>query len=123
MSRRARWTIVLVLFSVAVAAAATLGLAGWRTLDEPLALPAGGYVLDIESGTPFAGIVRRLHDDGVIRWREPMLWYVRWTGLASDVKAGEYLLAPTLTPRGLLEVLVAGRVRLHAVTFVEGWSF
>jgi UPF0755 protein len=123
MSRGARRTIALGLLCAVVAAAMALGLAGWRTLDQPLALPADGYVLDIESGTPFAGIVRHLYDDGVIRWREPMLWYARYTGLASDVKAGEYLLAPTLTPRGLLDLLVAGRVRLHAVTFVEGWSF
>jgi UPF0755 protein len=115
--------VVLVLLSGVVVVAGALGLAGWRALDRPLALPEDGYVLDIESGTPFAGIVRRLHDDGLIEWREPLIWYARWTGLASQVKAGEYLLAPALTPRELVDQLVAGRVLLHAVTFVEGWTF
>jgi UPF0755 protein len=123
MSRRARWVFALVLAATLAAAAAALVFAGWRSLDEPLALPAEGYVLDVEAGTPLAGIVRRLHDEGFVRWRQPLTWYARWTGLASKVKAGEYLLAPTLTPRGLLDQLVAGRVRLHAVTFVEGWTF
>ena len=108
---------------VLAAIAAALALAGWRSLDAPLALPVEGYVLDVEAGTPFGGIVGRLHDEGLIEWRQPLTWYARWTGLASKVKAGEYLLAPALTPRGLLDQLVAGRVRLHAVTFVEGWTF
>jgi UPF0755 protein len=123
MSRKSRVALALLLLCGVLGAAAAVLLAGWRTLDEPLALPADGYVLDIASGTPFAGIVRQLHGDGLLEWREPLLWYARYTGLASKVKAGEYLLAPALTPRGLLDQLVAGRVRLHAVTFVEGWTF
>jgi UPF0755 protein len=92
-----------------LAAAGAFARSAYRSLDAPLVLPSEGYVLDIPSGTPFATVVRRLHDDGVLEWREPLQWYARFAGLAARVKAGEYLLEPALTPRGLLDQLVAGR--------------
>jgi len=123
VSWKRRAGIVVVLLLLVLAAAGAVARAANRSLDASLVLPSEGYVLDIPSGTPFATVVRRLHDEGVLAWREPLLWYARFAGLASRVKAGEYLLEPTVTPRGLLDQLVAGRVLLHAVTFVEGWSF
>jgi UPF0755 protein len=42
---------------------------------------------------------------------------------AHRVQAGEYEISRGTTPRQLLEILVAGRVRQHAVTIVEGWTF
>jgi UPF0755 protein len=111
------------LLLVAIATTTALGIAAYRSLDVPLALPTDGYVLDIAAGTPFAAVVRRLHDEHLLEYREPLLLYARYAGLAQRVKAGEYLLEPSLTPRSLLDLLVAGRVRLHAITFVEGWTF
>jgi len=124
MSLRRRIAIAsALLLVVAIAATVALGIVAYRSLDDPLALPAEGYVLDIAVGTPFAAVVRRLHDAHLLEHREPLLLYARYAGFAQRVKAGEYLLEPALTPRGLLDLLVAGRVRLHAITFVEGWTF
>jgi UPF0755 protein len=38
------------------------------------------------------------------------------------LKAGEYRLTPGLTPPSLLDLLESGRVVLHKVTLVEGWT-
>ena len=36
------------------------------------------------------------------------------------IKAGEYLLSPSMSPREVLEKLVSGEVRLHRLTIPEG---
>jgi peptidoglycan lytic transglycosylase G len=116
------WRALLVALAVALLAAIALAYGAWQSLDSPLRLPEKGYVLEIESGSSLNGVLRRLHEAGVLHWREPVLWYARGRGLASRIKAGEYLLDAPLTARGLLDQLVAGRVLLHSVTLLEGWN-
>ena len=52
-----------------------------------------------------------------------MSWYAERRGFASRIKAGEYVLESGTTPRTMLDQLIAGRVRLHSLTIVEGWRF
>jgi UPF0755 protein len=49
--------------------------------------------------------------------------YARFSGDATRIRAGEYLLTPGLTSLTLLDKLVAGEVVLHQVTVVEGSRF
>jgi len=79
-------------------------------------------VLQVEAGTSFTRIVRQLQANGVLVASDDLLRYARFKGLANRIKAGEYELEPGLRARGLLELLVSGRVRLHQVTLVEGWT-
>ena len=48
--------------------------------------------------------------------------YGRVSGLAAELKAGEYEIPAGTTPLGLLQQLVEGRVKLHSLTIVEGWT-
>ena len=43
--------------------------------------------------------------------------------VASRLQAGEYALQPGLTPRGLIEMMAAGKVVQHHFTIVDGWTF
>ena len=43
--------------------------------------------------------------------------------LAGRIRAGEYRIERGMTPRQMLDMFVAGRVQLHAVTVPEGWTF
>ena len=122
MKRRVAVLLIVVVL-LSVAAAGSIGAVGYRSLDRPLRLESEGYVLDIAPGRSFRAVVRELNEAHVLEWELPIRWYARLSGDASHVRAGEYLLAPGLTPRTLLDQLVAGRVLLHAVTFVEGWTF
>ena len=80
MSLRRRIAIAsALLLVVAIAATVALGIVAYRSLDDPLALPAEGYVLDIAVGTPFAAVVRRLHDAHLLEHREPLLLSTRAT--------------------------------------------
>jgi len=109
---------------------ASLG-GGWLWMDyrqfeqAPLALPAEGAVYTLPSG----GSVLTLGSDLVAAGYLPPrhAWYLRWlawsSGRAAKLKAGEYRLAPALTPSGLLDLLVSGKVIQYPLTIVEGWTF
>ncbi len=99
------------------------GLLWVRTyLATPLSIPEQGYRLAIAPGTPWSAVARHLADDGITPWAQVLRACGQLTGQAGRIKAGEYDLVPGATPASLLEQLVAGKVVLHKVTFVEGWS-
>ncbi|MCC7257445.1 MAG: endolytic transglycosylase MltG [Gammaproteobacteria bacterium] len=113
------------LLLVAIAALALAGAAAWfaRTaLREPLSLPDSGYVLEVPAGASLRSVVLRLKEEGVLEHPRIVLAYGRLTGLAAGIKAGEYLVPAGTTPMALLRQLVEGKVRLHALTIVEGWT-
>jgi UPF0755 protein len=121
--RRKVVALALAALVLATGAAAAVALVAWRSLDRPLRIDREGYVLEVEPGRSLRAVVHELHEAGVIQQGLPLVWYARLSERAARVQAGEYLLEPGLTPRGLLDQLVAGRVLLHALTFVEGWTF
>ena len=72
----------------------------------------------------FKDIVRQLRrsdatDAAPFYWRV-LAEQMRVTG---KVQAGEYALAPDVTPRELLRRMAAGEVLLHGFTIIDGWTF
>jgi len=55
----------------------------------------------------------------------PLLWraLAMRLGVANKLHAGEYALAPGMTPTVLLENMAAGKVLHRRVTLVDGWTF
>ncbi len=114
-----------------IVAALTVALAGagslWvrdqyhRFLATPLMLPGGGYVLQIEPGTPGRAIIGKLANLGFTQanWEWKLL--MRLEPLV--IRAGEFGLQPGLRPRGLLRLLSSGEVIQYRLTLVEGWTF
>jgi UPF0755 protein len=92
-----------------------------RFLDTPLTLPAEGYVLQIDPGTPASIIIRQLATEGFTResWHWKLLMRLEPPG----VKVGEYQLESGLRPRSLLQLLSSGAVIQYRFTLVEGWTF
>lgn len=104
---------------------AAAGLAAWwfeRSLDQPLMIPGDEYVLDVPPGSSLQAVADGLAADGVLRWPLLLELHARRADLHRRIRAGEYALFPGTTPRKLLELLVSGRVKLHPVTLVEGWT-
>jgi len=97
---------------------------GWarHALEQPLPLPAAAYVIDIPPGSSFKSVVQRLSQDGLLRHQRLFEWYARINGQHTRIRAGEYAVMPGTTAPELIEQLVAGRVLLHPVTLVEGWT-
>lgn len=77
----------------------------------------------IPLGQGMNAVAADLHEQGIVDHPHVLRLYARAAGLATSVKAGEYLIEPGQTSLGLLEQFVTGRVLLHSVTLIEGWTF
>ncbi|HUM91225.1 MAG TPA: endolytic transglycosylase MltG, partial [Candidatus Competibacter sp.] len=93
-------------------------------LDTPCGVPPEGLVLEVKPGMGVGDIARNLQErPGVLRSAFYLESFARLNGLASKLKAGEYAIVPSTTPRGLIEQIVAGRVIQYALVVVEGSTF
>ena len=101
------------------------GIGVWqanRFMASPVNVPSDGTLFQITPGSSFASVTGELVGAGII---EDDFWYrlhARWTGEASGIQAGEYLLEEGATPRTLLEQFTRGVVQLYSFTIVEGWN-
>jgi UPF0755 protein len=84
-------------------------------LDRPL-------VLVIEKGAGLDAIARKLSEAGVIASRPVFILMGKLSGLASNLKAGEYAFSPAISAKAAMEKLAAGDVVIHRFTLVEGWT-
>lgn len=74
----------------------------------------------IEKGASLSQIAQTLRQYEVLD--SPLLFksIVYATGAAQKLKAGEYLIPPSITPAQLLHILKSGEVILHRITLIEG---
>jgi UPF0755 protein len=124
--RPGRWLALLLALLVPLAAwwlsgAAEARLSAWLTSPqgEGLSYP---LTVEVERGQGASAISRSFSDAGFLPGREREFWvaWLRLTGRHGRLQAGEYELAGPVSPEGLAEMLLEGRVRLHAVTVPEG---
>lgn len=92
-----------------------------QRLDEPLRAQPGDIVL-IRAGQSLTSVANALAERGILAHPLDFRLYARLDGQASRIRAGEYALSPTMTPRTLLRKLVAGEVVYHQVRLLEGWT-
>ncbi len=92
----------------------------WHGLNEPIGNTAV-LRFRVSPGARIAHVAADLAAQGVIKQPRIWIWYARYKGLASGIKAGEYALDAGITPRKLLYRLVSGEVLLHSLTIVDGW--
>ena len=93
-----------------------------RYLDTPLPLQAE-QAYELKPGANFIRVLNELKRAGVLDETRTLRWYGRLSGEARQIKAGEYVIPAGTTPRQLLAMFVAGKVRQYALTLVEGWNF
>lgn len=100
------------------------GIEYMRFTRAPLSVRATGQTLEIAKGEGFNDIVRQLNDEGLTA-APPLLWraLAMSLGVVNKLHAGEYALAPGMTPTVLLENMAGGRVLHRRVTLVDGWTF
>lgn len=115
-----RLVLVTLVVGVCLAGAGAAWIRSY--LATPLAIPESGYPLEIVSGSSWSAVVQDLAADGIVEFPAILTAYGQITGQAGRVKAGEYRLTPGTTPPSLLQLLESGRVLLHKLTLVEGWT-
>jgi UPF0755 protein len=120
-ARLFRWLALgLVLLAAAVGIAVAAAVQWYRT---PIAALSGHVTVEVAPGEGLSAVAQKLATLGIVD--RPRLWtlFGRYEGLATKLRAGEYALEPGLSPAGVLDLLVSGRVVLHSITIVEGWRF
>lgn len=88
-----------------------VGLLAWFAIGYPERLPnlpAREAKVTIDHGMTLRAITRRLADDGLIDHPSWFRFYANQRGLAQKIRAGQYTLNSKMTPKMLLERLVAG---------------
>lgn len=116
---------LIVVLAGFVLLAGGLGVTAWqvdRFMSSVTTVPENGIDFEIASGSSFAAVTRNLVEQGVIETDRWFRLYARWSGQASEVQAGHYLLQPGATPRSILQQFTSGAVRLYSFTIIEGWN-
>jgi UPF0755 protein len=121
MGRRVLSLLLLSLIVLAGGSAATIWVLRW--VDTPLASLRQPTVYEVAHGATVASVAKDLAGLNVLDY--PQLWryWTRWSGRAGRLKAGEYQLAPGLTPKTLADLLTSGLVIQHSITFIEGSTY
>jgi len=103
-------------------------LAGWAWMEyqefiaTPLRIPQGSVIYEVRRGASLAAVARDLEQAGMIDDSRYLQWYGRFTGQASQIRAGEYRLSNELVPDSLLALLVSGKSVTYSLTLLEGWN-
>ncbi len=90
--------------------------------DRPDGTGADAPIVTIAPGEGFRAVATKLQDLGLIQSPLKFRLFARLSGAHRKIKAGEYQLYGTMTPRQLLDTLVEGKVLLYRVTIPEGYT-
>lgn len=106
---------------LAVPVVAVLSFAGWSTANFFGQGPnADETTVVLPRGAGVSMIAKALEEAGVISSPFVFRSGVRISGNSRALKAGEYLIPRRTSPRGIMELLLAGRTVSHRLTIAEG---
>ncbi|MCA1634136.1 MAG: endolytic transglycosylase MltG [Acidobacteria bacterium] len=94
----------------------------YRELHAPLQHGLANQYIEVPRGSTPDEIISNLSTRGVIRRGWVLRLYLRVSGAASRLKAGEYRFPSPISPLGVLRKLEEGEQRLSRLTLVEGWT-
>jgi UPF0755 protein len=75
----------------------------------------------VRAGDNAPAIARHLEEAGLLRSRDAFVTYANLHGLRPRLKAGVYLIAPTMTGGEIAELLAGGRTATRRLTVPEGY--
>lgn len=103
-------------------ASALGGYLYWHWNREPLPI-AQTVDVEITPGESLRQVAREFADKGVLAHAWDLSLFARLQAAAGGLRAGEYRIEPGTTVAGLLTLLRSGKVVMHQLTLVEGWTF
>jgi UPF0755 protein len=105
---------------IVVGGLAAFGSLAWTALSPTPAVQAGPLVVEIPAHEGVLGIATRLAEAEVVPSRVAFLAATAGRGRIRHLKAGEYEIPRGATTLEVIDLLVSGRVRQHAVLHPEG---
>lgn len=112
--------LALILFSFSVA---WLMMAHDQFSNTAMKLPAEGANYHLKPGSSVSALAADLEQQGYLENPFYFRLFSRLEGSANQIKAGEFFIPSGTTPKQLLALLIAGKVKNYSLTLVEGWSF
>lgn len=114
-------TLLRSLLAAVLALASVLGIYLYWAWNR--ALDPGGDTYVVQPGTSLRAFARDLAARGVLSEPHSFVLLAHLKGVSRDLKAGEYRFRRGISPRALLDQVVAGRVVEYPLVLVEGWTF
>ncbi|MEN8205074.1 MAG: endolytic transglycosylase MltG [Pseudomonadota bacterium] len=115
---------LFIMVSLAVLSVAAITLVRYQQFqDTRLDVPADGLIYTLPAGASLNRLASDLTVRGIIRHPRFFILLGRQLEAATRLQAGEYSLIEDMTPRAMLEEMVAGKVIQHELPLIEGHSF
>lgn len=95
----------------------------WHWTHDPLPIGAQAVDVEIMPGESLHHVAQQFVDKGILRHAWDLTLYTRLERASGGLRAGEYEIQPGTTVAGLLDLLRSGKVVMHSLTLVEGWTF
>ncbi|HST23775.1 MAG TPA: endolytic transglycosylase MltG [Blastocatellia bacterium] len=92
------------------------------TVNKPVEHESADRIISIEPGTGTQTIVARLGEAGIVRHPTALKIYLKLTGRATALKAGDYKFASPISPLQAIDKIMRGEVYLERVTIPEGYN-
>lgn len=93
----------------------------YNQIDAPLiSKDSAPIIISLDRATTASQFVQMLKEKNLIRSTKPLLLFIRFTDLSSQLKAGIYEIEPGETPSHLLHRVVAGDVLTQKFTIIAG---
>lgn len=120
--KRRTWRILIALAVLIIAVPAGFSLWLYRELHATVVHGKANDYIEIPRRSTPEGIANKLLAEGVISRTWPLLFYIKLTGSAKLVKAGDYRFPSPISALGVLKKLEEGEQRLSRFTVIEGWT-
>lgn len=114
--------ILLAILALIIAGVVGVGIWTYNDLRKPVTHSKSGHYIDIPKGSSPAAIIKKLSTEGVLKHEWPLKLYLKLTGKASTLRAGEYDFPSPISPLMVLAKLQQGQRRLDRITIIEGWT-
>jgi len=122
IKRKTRLRILIVVAFVLFTAPAGFSLWLYSELHAPVSHGKSNDYIEIPRRSTPEGIANKLLAEGVIRRTWPLLFYIKLTGSAKLIKAGDYRFPSPVSALGVLRKLEEGEQRLSRFAVIEGWT-
>ena len=122
--RRRRPLLAVALILLVLIIGGVAGFAVWlrMAVNQPVEHQSADRIISIEPGTGTQAIIARLTEAGIVNHPTALKIYLRLTGRAAGLKAGDYSFASPISPLQAIEKIRRGEVHLERVTIPEGYN-
>ncbi|MBW2297312.1 MAG: endolytic transglycosylase MltG [Deltaproteobacteria bacterium] len=94
----------------------------FRFAGKPGGTDINVQVVNVPPGQGSKATAADLYARGIITNAFKFNLYARIKGYDKQIKAGEYRLAPSYSPKQIFNIIVSGKVRLYKITIPEGYN-